>query len=59
METLGKLICWLIWVGIEVFIGWLIHFIPGTFGQAFLIAYGIVAFGLAEIFAIGLSEGDF
>ncbi len=59
METLCKIIALLIWVGIEVFIGYLIYFIPGTIGQVILITYSIVAIGLATIFATGLDEGDF
>ncbi len=59
-ELLEKLIPWLIFVAIEIAIGYLLSKL--TFcdlGKAIMFAYCIVASGLAFIFGIGLNEGDF
>ena len=55
-----KLISWLILVGIEVLIGYLLSKL--TFcdiGKAIMVAYYIMASILAFILGIGLEEGDF
>ncbi len=55
-----KLISWLILVGIEVLIGYLLSKL--TFcdiGKAIMVVYCVMASILAFIFGIGLEEGDF
>lgn len=59
-EFFEKLFSLLIFVVIEILIGFLLSKL--TFcdiGKAIMIAYYLVAFGLAFIFAMGLDEGDF
>lgn len=55
-----KLTSWLIFVGIEVIIGYLLSKL--TFcdiGKVIMIIYCVIASILAFIFGIGLEEGDF
>ena len=55
-----KLFCLLIFIGIEILIGFILSKITfGNFGKVFMLFYCFMASSLALIFAIGLDEGDF
>lgn len=55
-----KLISWLIFVGIEVLIGYLLSKLTFcNIGKVIMVVYCVIASILAFIFGIGLDEGDF
>lgn len=59
-DFLEKFTSWLIFVGIEVLVGYLLSKL--TFcdiGKVIMVAYCVIASILAFIFGIGLDEGDF